>query len=239
MTVYNATLYGRTELDDWLKPCTFIYMTDLWDSREDRSAFPRTSRMMEAAAKASEVDGPVCIDVEGHGWTWQENRFAMTRLANWIASLSKRDVGYWQNPGASVLLQNLGGDPANKWLAEWNRELDNARTRGIHPCKLAWVENYAGKPWRRYPDVEGYRRWWKINHEALHRALDPWGVKIIWTLWPQWETGGELPETLWRAMLESAINENEDIAIWGGYRQQYDPDAMWVRVLAEYHPKSG
>ena len=68
------------------------------------------------------------------------------------------------------------------------------------------------------------------------RLLDKYGAKnrpvypYIW--WRKHDASKDLEEWIWRDMLKTSLALADGFVLWGGYKQEWDPWAPWMRVFS-------
>lgn len=227
-TVFDALLHSnKPDLKTHgLKHLRVIYVGELWD-RDDNRDEPNIERITKIA-KGLKPGSLLCIDIEH--WPVKGNSISTQKS---IAKYKKVADAIKQN-NPTVKLGFYGLVPVRDY---W---------RAIRPDKIdeysEWLaENKALLPISDFVDVvfpslytfySDKRGWEKYAIENLKEAKK-YGKPVIAFLWPRYHDSNpflhyfDVPADFWRLQLLTCYKHADGVAIWGGWKKDWDPRSSW------------
>ncbi|MEM6393683.1 MAG: hypothetical protein AAF797_12990 [Planctomycetota bacterium] len=239
-TVYTAFLHGN-QPNVWplgIQRVRVAYPSTLWPGQDaDRSRPPR-QQVVDRIAHARPAHRPLILNIE-HWPTRTKNqaRYTVERFRQTIQSFRQANpdlrIGvysivphraYWPYQRHPKHIERIRLAERNGWLAPLADLLDF-----VCPSLYAFYN----KPDR-----------WEVYARGMLDAAHAYGKPVYPFLWHEFHNGGNpqqrterLPLPFWERCLNLVADHAQGMILWGGFRQQWDPNADWwfavEQMLAE------
>jgi hypothetical protein len=236
--VFDATMYlNRPSLKaDGLEPVSVLYTSaQRWPFRS-KDDLPDAATIQEWLSKRSLFE-IVVLDVEH--WPLEGDAALIRQSLNKYRTLfsrvkaatSNRVIGFYSVPPLRDYWR--AGEPTTAaryrvWQAEndtWQALADEVDV--LFPSLYTF-----------YNDPNGWVRYAEANLAEARRMA---GRKPVYAfIWPQFHESNKtigltyVPASFWRLQLDTVAKHADGVAIWGGYRTNWNPQAEWWRVTKDF-----
>jgi hypothetical protein len=237
--VFDGTFYkGKPDLVALgVEPARLIYEGALFARGSRADAMPSVTAVEKTALQAAAASGVNVLDVE----RWNDLADAPARYVALLRQLRAINPSYKTGYYSVVPKRDYWGATAGQGSAKyiaWQRENDR-----LQP--VADETNYLFPSlYTFYDDPVGWVKYAEANIAEARRLAK--GKPVYAFLWPQYHEsnwllrGRPIPGKFWRLQLDTVRRLADGVVIWGGYKQNWNPDAEWwletKRFLASDKP---
>ena len=229
--VFSALMHNeRPDLSRFgIHRLSMVYAQTLWDGKPNQS-MPRENTVRTIARQLHRRGNLVCIDIE-HWRLFDDDKGLITenlkkyqRLADWFRSTHPGlRIGYYGTLPTFFYHRMLDQpDQVRRWRRR-NRKLDvlARHVDVIYPSLYTRTKN---------------RDQWRRVAVRQIRAARRLGAQVYVFLWPRYfhDSDRRIEPAYWRLQLRTVYRHADGVVLWGGYQQQWDPDAGWWQATKSF-----
>ncbi|MEM9421585.1 MAG: hypothetical protein AAF986_03610 [Pseudomonadota bacterium] len=242
--IYDATLFHSPPASKtWgAQRLTVIYESGLLHPRAIAGASPRVNGISTAFRGVPKDRELVCINIES--WMHQATRGEIShdRMVDlYIETLEiarrvspDQLLGFYSIPPIRNYWDAIRDKSDPKYQAWANK--NNALERLGFEVDIVFPSLYT---FYNHPD-----EWEEYARRNIEQARN-FGKPVVPFIWFNFHNsnndlaGKPIPPEFWRRQLELCLEIADGVVIWGGFGQNWDPDAPWLTVLNSWRADNG
>lgn len=230
--VYEALLYkNKPDLKEYkLKPIPIIYEATMFSTKKlNQLPGPLNISHATTIINQSGTDKAI-IDIER--WPLTGNKLkvreSIAKYKKVIEDLKSKGVnasiGYYGAPPIRDFWRAVNAKNSGKYIA-WQKDNDNLKSIA------EVVDVFYPSIYTFYPHQEGWIKYAESQISEARRLAN--GKPVIAFLWPKYHESNKLlrgkyvPAKFWRIQLETVKSLADGVVIWGGWKEEWNPNAEW------------